>query len=330
MRGLALFLVEQVIYTQNDQNLHLLTKPFDICRRFYDLHNFDLNRMNTPALKLLYADTNSLIYAYEQQMPDWKAMFDEHFSDGYRLALTEENLLEFAKSHTPKAAVTLAQRVVDLSPVWLRSFIDIQSDEVRSFVELPGKSESIPTPQFYRSTFEAVSQIGERQKLGPIQFVELLSSEKAKSMVQEIHQTSANNLDVLKHATKSGALTKGHLDLAFRNAISRRLGRGSDLTAPLTDLSLEKAVKSCVKHQKWLLRECPSLGAEHHLANYRSLNPNRMARVSDAVDLTTAVAALPYVSAFITNDGFLLSGLEYVKKKMPSITAMLIRRPNAA
>lgn len=284
--------------------------------------------METPELKLLYADTNSLIYAYEKEKPEWRAMFEELLSSGYRLLLTEENLLEFAQSPTPEAAVTLAQRVMGLSPIWLRSFIDIQCDEVRAFADQHGKSDSIPGPEVYRSTFEAVSQIGQSQTLGPIQFVELFASDTAKSQVRELRREHASVLDVLTRATASGVLTKGHLESAFRSAISARLSRGSDLIAPMTGQKLDEAVKFCIKHRKWLLRACPSFAAEHHLANYRSSSPKRNARLSDSVDLTTTVAALPYVDAVITNDGFLLAGLEHVKKNVPSITSKLIRKPS--
>lgn len=284
--------------------------------------------MHTPPLKILYADTNSLIYAYEKEDPEWRAMFDELFSAGYRLSLTEENLLEFAQSPTPEAAVSLAQRVMELSPIWLRSFIDIQCDEVRAFVDHHRTSDSIPVPEICRATFESVSQIGESQAIGPIQFVELFASDVAKSQVRELRKEHASVLDVLTRATASGALTKGHLETAFRTAISSRLSKGSDLIEPMTGQNLDEAAKLCVKHRKWLLRACPSFAAEHHLANYRSSSPKRNARLSDSVDLTTTVVALPYVDAVITNDGFLLAGLEYVKKNVPSISTKLIRRPN--
>lgn len=285
--------------------------------------------MNTPPLKLLYADTNSLIYAYEKERPEWRSMFDELFSSGYRLSLTEENLLEFAQSPTPKAAVSLARRVMELNPIWLRSFIDIQCDEVRAFVEQHGRGDSIPAPEICRTTFESVSQIGESQTLGPIQFVELFASDAAKSQVRELRREHASVLDVLTRATASGVLTKGHLETAFRTAISARLSRGSDLIEPMTGQKLDEAVKLCVKHRRWLLRACPSFAAEHHLANYRSSSPKRNARLSDSVDLTTTVVALPYVDAVITNDRFLFAGLEHVKKNVPSIATKLIRRPNA-
>lgn len=291
--------------------------------------NSDVKPHKNAPLKLLYADTNSLIYAYEKERPEWRAMFDELLSSGYRLSLTEENLLEFAQSPTPEAASCLARRVMELNPVWLRSFIDIQCDEVRAFVEQHGTSDSIPAPEIYRSTFESVSQIGDSHRLGPIQFVELFASETAKPQVQQLRREHASVLDVLTRATASRVFTKGHEEAAFRTAISARLSRGSDLTAPMGGEKLDEAVRFCIKHRKWLLRTCPSFAAENHLTNYRSSSPKRNARLSDAVDLTTTVVALPYVDAVITNDGFLYYGLDYVKRKMPSIRTELILKPKA-
>lgn len=285
--------------------------------------------MNPSSPKLLYADTHSLIYAYEKNESAWRTLFDQHFAAGYRLAVIEENLLEFAQSPTPKLALGLVHRVLDLNRLWLRSFIDIQADEVRGFVEHHGRADSIPVPGTYRSTFEAVSQIGERLQLTPVQFVELFSSEAAKSEVRKLRQEHVGVLDTLTRSTASGALTNGHLDVALRNAISARLTRGSDVTPPLTGHSLEDAVEFCVRNRKWLLRKCPSFAAEHHLANYRSSSPKRNARPSDSVDLTTTVAALPYVDTVITNDGFLYAGLEHIKRNMASITTKLVRSPSA-
>ena len=286
--------------------------------------------MNQLTAKLLYADTNSLIYAYEKDEPAWRALFDEHFSAGYRLAPTEENLLEFAQSSTTQVALNLASRVVDLNPIWLRSFTDIQADEVRGFVDHHRNEDSIPIPEIYRSSFEAVSQIGERQAPNPNQFVEIFSSESAKSKVRAIRREHASVLDELTRSTASGALTKHHLELAFRSSISMRLRKGSDRTPPLADPRLEEAVEFCLKHRKCLLRACPSFAAEHHLANYRSSSPKRNARLPDSVDLTATVAALPYVQTLITNDGFLFAGLEYVKRKVASITTKLVRSPRTA
>lgn len=286
--------------------------------------------MNLPSSKILYADTHSLIYAYEKNEPTWRALFDNHFAAGYCLTLTEENLFEFAQSPTPEIGLTLARRVLELNPIWLRSFIDIQADEINGFVEHHGKISPTPIPLIYRSEFEAVSQIGKHKKLTPIQFVELFSSEAAKSQVREVRGEHVGVLNTLTRSTASGSLTKGHLELAFRNAISARLKRGSDLTSPLTDQRLEEAVKFCIKNRKWLLRECLSFATEHHLSNYRSSSPKRNARLSDSVDLTTAVAALPYVDTVITNDGFLHAGLEYVKRNVTSIATKLIRSPSTS
>ena len=284
--------------------------------------------MKPPSQKLLYADTQSLIYAYEKDEPTWRLLFEQHFASGHCLVLTEENLFEFAQSPTPEIALSLARRVLELKPVWLRSFIDIQADEVRGFFENQGRTGSVPAPEIYRLNFEEVSQIADGQVLGPIQFVELFSSASAKLKVRKLRQEHVGVLNTLTRSTASGNLTKGHLDLAFRSAILARLERGSDLTSPLIDQRLSEAVRFCVKNRKWLLRECPSFAAEHHLSNYRSSSPKRNARPSDSVDLTTTVAALPYVDTVITNDGFLYAGLEHVKRNVTSISTKLIRNPS--
>jgi hypothetical protein len=283
--------------------------------------------ITSPAIRLVYADTQSLIYAYEKAVPAWVNLFEQYFAMGYRLALTEENIFEFAQSPTLQSGLSLTRRIVELHPVWLRSFIDIQADEVRNFVERQGPSNSNSIVKIYRDSFEAVSQIGERHQLDPIKFVEAFSSEKAQNQIGELRLDHVRVLNTLSQASASGELTKGHLELAFHHAISERLKRGSDLTEPLSGTKLDDAIKFCIKNRRWLLRECPSFAVEEHLSNYRSASPKRNARPSDSVDLTAMVAALPYVDTVITNDGFLYGGLEYVKKKIPTIKATLVRAP---
>ena len=90
---------------------------------------------------------------------------------------------------------------------------------------------------------------------------------------------------------------------------------------------LDTAVKLCFKHYKWLMRECHAYATEYHLADYRTASPKRVARISDSKDLMLATAAFPYVSTFVTNDGYLHGALSYVKKCLPHITTELIRSP---
>jgi hypothetical protein len=285
--------------------------------------------MKNHRQKLLYADTNSLIFAYEKHDFAWRSMLEDYFANGYTLALAEENLIEFAQSPTTEDAVNLAQRVVDLKPVWLRSFADIQADEVIAFAENHDEGELIHPPEIYRQTFESVSQVGGNHTLDPISFVKAFSSTKAKAEVRVLRDEHAGILNTLTGAKASGTLAKGHLLAAFRQALAMRLLRGSDFTPPLSASRVEEAVGFCIKHRKWLLSKCPSFAAEYHLANYRCQSPKRKARLSDSVDLTTTVAALPYVDIFVTNDGFLYAGLEDIKRQLPSIKTVLMRRPNA-
>ena len=81
---------------------------------------------------------------------------------------------------------------------------------------------------------------------------------------------------------------------------------------------------------KRLSRECPAYATELHLADYRTASPNRVARASDSKDLMLATAAFPYVTAFVTNDGYLHGALSYVKKRLPQISTELIRSPEQA
>ena len=90
---------------------------------------------------------------------------------------------------------------------------------------------------------------------------------------------------------------------------------------------LDEATRLCFKHHKCLMRECRAYATEFHLADYRTASPKRVARSSDSMDLMLATAAFPYVSAFVTNDGYLHGALSYVLTRLPCITTELIRSP---
>jgi hypothetical protein len=62
-------------------------------------------------------------------------------------------------------------------------------------------------------------------------------------------------------------------------------------------------------------------------ADYRTANAIRSARPSDSKDLTISAAVFPYVSMFVTDDGYLHNDLAYVKKMLPTLQTEL-RRPS--
>lgn len=275
----------------------------------------------------LFVDTQALIYAFEKEEPAWVELIESRLSSGYRLVLSEELLYEFAQSGTLKAALELTRRVVQRTPLWIRSFADLEADEVCRFARKVATGGPVRPVSVFVESFPEVSQLGEKHKFNPEEFVQFAFDPRARDVLSALAKRHAQVLNELSRAVDSGQFTKEVNDKAIHTGLQAWLSRGSYLTAPLVGGELEAAVKLCFKHHKWLMRECPAYATEYHLVDYRTASPKRLARPSDSKDLMLATAAFPYVSTFITNDGYLHGALCYVKKRRPDNRTVLVRGP---
>jgi hypothetical protein len=112
--------------------------------------------------------------------------------------MAEEILYEFAKSGTLDAALHLTRSVVNLNPLWVRSFADIQSDEVCHFARsLIESSPLIPTTVFLENFCE-LSQLNDKTKLAPEEFVKFEADPRMRDGRAQLTQKHANILDILK------------------------------------------------------------------------------------------------------------------------------------
>lgn len=280
-----------------------------------------------PSQPTVFLDTQALIYALEKQDQPWLAFVDSRLRAGFRLVLSEETLYEFAKTGTLQAALDLTRRAVAFDPLWIRSFADLEAEELCLFSTTAPSGQLQRVDPIFVEDFRAVSQLTERHKLIPEEFVEYAFDPRPKNGLAEIAQRHADVLDYLSRAVADGRFTAEVNAKARQAKVRALLSRGTDLVPALAGADLETAVKFCLKHHKWMMRECPAYATEYHLANYRTSSPNRRARPSDSLDLLLATAAFPYVSTFVTNDGFLHGALTYVQKHLPHITTELLRRP---
>ena len=273
----------------------------------------------------LFVDNQVLIYAFEKCDPTWHSLIDSYLSSGHRLVLSEEILYEFGQSSSLEAALSLTDSVLEHDPLWIRSFAEIEADEICSLAkELLYGTPRTPISIFF-SEFADVSQLSENGKLTPKEFVRFATDPRSLEGLGRLARQHAKVLNALSAAVAEGQLTKEVKDKAIRNGLSANLLRGSRIMPALAKGDVEVAVRLCFKHYKRLMKECPAYATETHLANYRSATIKRKTRDSDSRDLTMATAAFPYVTTFVTNDGYLHSALEYVKKHAPYISTKLVR-----
>lgn len=281
---------------------------------------------NTLVQKTLFVDTQILIYAFEKCEPVWVEFIESRLSSGYRLVLSEDILYEFGQSRTLDAALNLTRCVVEREPLWIRSFADLEVDEVCRFVRTTTTIDIAPVTVFSEN-FSDVSQLTERRQLNPEEFVRSAFDPKFREGYLKLANNHAHVLNELSKAISRGQLTKELNDQALRVKLRALLSLGSDLASPFYGSELDDATKYCFKHHRQLMRNCSAYATECHLSDYRTSSPKRLARVSDSRDLMIATAAFPNVTSFATNDGYLYGALSYVKKKLSYMTTELIRHP---
>jgi predicted nucleic acid-binding protein len=281
----------------------------------------------TSVSPTIFVDTQALIYAFEKREADWLQFIDTRISSGYRLVVSEELLYEFGQSSTIDIAMNLAMQVVERDPLWIRNFADLEADEVCRFARTASTGSLPDTVSVFSENFGDISQFSENRQLDPQEFVRCAFDPRTRDELLGLAREHAEVLDALSQAVSDGLVTKDLREQALRSKLRALLSRGSALTKPILGYDLEVAVKFCFKHHKFLIRQCPAYATEWHLADYRTLSPKRIARVSDSKDLMLATAAFPYVTSFVTNDGYLHGALSYVKKRLPHITTELIRGP---
>jgi predicted nucleic acid-binding protein len=284
-----------------------------------------MSALTTP--RTLFVDTQALIYAFEKSDRAWLNFIESRLSSGYRLVLSQDTLEEFGQSSTLEAAVELTRSVTSLTPLWIRTFADLETDEVCSFA-IAHLTRQPPEPiVVFVESFPEISKLADKYHLDPVEYVRLSFDTRIRREASNLALVHAKVLDELSRAQADGQMTKEVKARAFSAGLRARLSRGTPLIGPISGADLEVSVKHCVKHQRRLMRECHAFATELHLADYRTKSPKRIARASDSKDLMMASAAFPYVSAFATNDGYLHGGLSYVKVRLPHNSTELIRSP---
>lgn len=259
-------------------------------------------------MKTIFFDTQTHIYITEKQDPIENAAFENLIAqNSFHLVCSFYNLVEFAKSQDTIQSIALASIFNRISTLWSLDFHAIQTDELYNFI----------MRHFYGFTTQPIKTLFSFHELYSGAFS---SPEQviiaARNEMPSFEKTFAQNAGALDILTKHGKLSDNLQKAALRTNIVQKMMRieNRNRIPPLWDSS-NITNDIITNKRKLLLRENICMATEHHLSNFRSSNKHRIARNSDAIDLVTAVAIFPHVDIFITNDGFLKNGLEYVKKQ---------------
>lgn len=274
--------------------------------------------INTSKMKTIFLDTQSHIYITEKCDHIEQAAFIKISQSGnFTLVGSIYNLVEFAKSQNEEQSIALTAIFDKMPTLWGLDFYEIQMNELYQFI----------FKNYYNFNIQQTKKLKQFNELHdrcfntPEDFV--LTARKQIFEFEKTFSRSAKALDTL---TRHGKLNTNTENAALYNGLIQKMDR-IELSGRFFPVVNKRAIASdIVKNKKKLFfKENISAATEIHLSDYRSSNKNRFARNSDAIDLVSSVSIFPYVDIFVSNDGFLKNGLEYVKKQL-SIKTKIYRK----
>ena len=288
--------------------------------------------MNSPpSAKRVYLDNHVFIYAFERKAePACSQVENILESSAARLVVSIDNLLEFSLSPSAKQAADLTRAAMRYQPLWLGSFLEVQRLEVRDYIFSRFLRRETKPIVVVTDTFNGLFPDSPIE-VSPIDFVSISFQAHHREAMIEKHRQHAEILKELQSHIHDGTFTPEHDAISTKGVILTRLPTRELLEIGMSIGQIRDAFEYCIRTKAELYKRCPSMNTERHLTEYRSSNHRRNPLKSDSKDLTQSSAAFPYVDEFFTQDGYLIRGLEYVRKKAPRIqTAINTLAPSHA
>lgn len=271
-------------------------------------------------MKTIFLDNQQYIQIFEKKTDKYLEHFNKiTASNKFTLIASLDNLVEFSASISVEDAYQLSSPFYKIQTKWLKSFYDIQQDELEIFIKTHTINEKITVPY---SPFVDFSDLFDNKKITIESFIKQASSPMEKIAFKEKFE---EHKDVLYQLQKNGPLTTEQLRLSIKNYFQRRLydlyknGKLKEFNC----LQLPDLCAYLVENYKIVYKECLSIGSENHISDIRAKDKSRVTKASDSIDYTSSIAATPYVDILVTNDGFLFECLKYVKNKMKLQTTIV-------
>jgi hypothetical protein len=265
--------------------------------------------------RTIYFDANVMISAFEG---DDSVLTDRVVSllddPGSVLVLSMSNLLEFSQTDKRSDALDLVRIATSYPHYWIRPFEELHQETIANFARVNYfGSPAVEFSPFFLSfqNFFKDSKIA----ISPEAFVEFSHGSRSLRELQENQIQHASVLAELQKNSTKKLFTKALVEDITLKGIQNFLGS-----------ELELASEYCLRNASKMYKACPSLNCERHLSTFRASNPRRKPRASDSIDLISSIAAFPFVDMFVSFDGYLVSGLRYVKTKCADIQTQLIDR----
>jgi hypothetical protein len=143
---------------------------------------------------------------------------------------------------------------------------------------------------------------------------EWLSDPSIIAGIDKEKENTPNTLNTLQTSKKLGKYTSEVNDKVRRMRYKDLLPRLSPDSLIISPAEKESIVEHLMTRKKSFHKSSPCWFAEEKIVDFRVGNPARKPQKQDAIDLQHAVPSLAYCDYFVTNDGYLKSAADYVKK----------------
>lgn len=266
-------------------------------------------------------------YNTDQEHEAVKALVD---NDEVRLCLSMWNLVEPAMRRDTDYINSVSEIIEMLSPLWLAERMAIQKMELRHFVytnyfdyENDQRPENIVFSELLSQSVYSLGaefvRIGETAQ----KFMEDLSENPEYiRILEESFMATPDALNTLREPQRQGGLTQDQNEQAWMEWLRLLMPKRNPNHGRL---NTNEFIEKCMRQRELICTTCPAIAIEDAFCEYRIINPDRNPRLGDAPDLAHFVVSMAYCDIFLTNDGYLYEGANFIECKLQIPQASLCR-----
>ena len=272
-------------------------------------------------MKTIYIDHNILIYLHKDTGHIYKSVIDKIIGDNdFTFVFSIWNLVEIVTGNEIDAAIELASLVDSLNPMWLVERLNIQEEEVKEFLannyyHHDNSDIFNPIKKHLSEVFYYLDPRTVRINDNAVKAVtEWAKYPDSMAAITGVKQSTPDALTAIQTARKNKTITQSQLQQIDKIYYGNLLPSYAPDNKPIHNNERVIMRDFLVNNKRELLRASPCLNVEEKISDFRTRNVKRIPEEQDAIDLQHLASSLAYCNYLISNDGFFISGAEFVKK----------------
>jgi len=276
------------------------------------------------------ADTFPANFDADQEHEAVEALVD---NKEINLCLSMWNLVEPVMRNDTDYINRVSEIIEMLSPLWLTERLAIQKMELRHFVyanyfnyENDQRPENIVFNELLSQSVYSLGaefvRIGETAQ----QFMEDLSENPRDiRTLEQSFMATLDALNTLQDAQRQGGLTREQKEQVWMEWLRLFMPERNPDNDRMTTNEINEIIEACMNQRDLICTTCPAIAIEDAFCDYRIINPDRNPRLGDAPDLAHFVVSMAYCDIFLTNDGYLHEGANFIEGRLQIPQASLCR-----